>query len=159
MYFQNNDISPTDKSPTDKNGPSKATTIADNKYQFNTASKYNLTNNSIMNSTASSSSPPQQQSTPLPQTTTSSIDQQQSPSEELEANLQTAPVSESINLGNNNSLTITSIQDSIDITSIPNHTNSSCKPVDDELSKQQQPSSGSLKKVSIRIATKPFQRD
>lgn len=140
-------FSPIDKSGTDKNGPSKAAAIADNKYQFITASKYNLTNNSILNSTASSSSPPQQQSTPLQQTTTSSIDQQQPSSQELEGNLQTIPVSESINLGNNNSLTITSIQDSIDITSIPNHTNSSSEPVDDDSSKQP-PSSGSLKKVS-----------
>lgn len=140
---------PIDKSTGDKNGPSKATAIADNKYQFITASKYNLTNNSILNSTASSSSPPQQQSTPLQQTTTSSIDQQQPSSQELEGNLQTTPVSESINLGNNNSLTITSIQDSIDITS--NHTNSSSEPIDDDSSKQP-PSSGSLKKVSLSNA-------
>lgn len=148
IYPETLNVSLADKSTADKNGPSKAGTIADNKYQFITASKYNLTSNSLMNSTASSSSPPQQQSTPLQQTTTSSIDQQQqsSTAQELDGNLQTTPVSESINLGNNNSLTITSIQDSIDITSIPNHTNSSSEVVGDDVTKQQ-PSSGSLKKV------------
>lgn len=106
-----------------------------------------------MNSTASSSSPPQQSTTPLQQTTTSPLEQQSS-TQELDGNLQTTPA-ESINIGNNNSLTITSIQESIDITSIPNHTNSNSEPVDGD-SLKQQPSSGSLKKVNI-LKLQPIQ--